>query len=242
MQFPYKAILFDWAYTLVDLVKEDDRAAFLKMVGFLKHKNIVLPDFDLLFDSYHNLFYEMIKESRKTHREACFETVLRHIFFKYKINVENRSLWEEILTVYYEVIHSVRFVYPDVVDTLEVLKNAGVRMGIISNTTNPEFIKNKELSNAKLDKYFEFSIYSSSAPYRKPHPSIYAAAISHLQINAKNILFVGDNLDMDVKGPQAVGISAAWLNRNGSTLTNGIIPDYQISSLSQLLKISSIKT
>ena len=32
MTFPYKAILFDWAYTLVDLVQEDDRAAFESMM------------------------------------------------------------------------------------------------------------------------------------------------------------------------------------------------------------------
>ena len=45
MTFPYKVILFDWAYTLVDLVEEDDRAAFLKMVEFLKIMNITEKQF-----------------------------------------------------------------------------------------------------------------------------------------------------------------------------------------------------
>ena len=80
MNFPYKAILFDWAYTLVDLVQEDDRAAFIRMIEFLREKEIELPGFELLFAAYQDLFYVLINESRQTHREACFETVLRHLF------------------------------------------------------------------------------------------------------------------------------------------------------------------
>ena len=158
MIFPYKAVLFDWAYTLVDLVQEDDRAAFIKMTEFLREKKIELPDFELLFGAYQELFYGLINESRQTHREACFETVLRHLFFKYKIEIENRTSWQDILTVYYEIIHSVRIIYPDVVETLRLLRKGRVRMGIISNTTNPKFIKDKELHQTELGQYFEFAL------------------------------------------------------------------------------------
>ena len=58
--FPYKAILFDWAYTLVDLVSEDDRAAFLELMNFLKKKDVKLPEFELIFSesiiSFFSLF------------------------------------------------------------------------------------------------------------------------------------------------------------------------------------------
>ena len=241
MNFPYKAILFDWAYTLVDLVCEDDRAAFLEMTKFLKKKEIELPEFESLFGAYQELFYGLVKESRQTHREANFETVLRHLFFENGIEIENKTSWKQILTVYYEVIHGVRLIYPDVVSTLETLRHSGVRMGVISNTTNPQFIKEEELHQTGLDQYFEFAIFSSSAPYRKPHPSIFKAAISRWQMNAEDILFVGDDLKMDVQGPQAIGISAAWLNRNGSSLADSITPNYQITSLSELLIIEPLK-
>ena len=241
MKFPYKAILFDWAYTLVDLVCEDDRAAFVEMMKFLKDRNIKLPEFELIYSSYQDLFYGLIKESRQTHREANFETTLRYLFFKYGVEVEGRVSWKDILTVYYEVIHGVRLVYPDVVSTLKVLKESGVRMGVISNTTNPEFIKEEELRLTGLNIYFEFSIFSSSMPYRKPHPSIYTAAISRLNIEAENILFVGDDLIMDVMGARSVGLSTAWLNRDGSPSAENIIPHYHISALSELLTMEPLK-
>ena len=60
MNFPYKAILFDWAYTLVDLVSEDDRAAFLELMRFLKEKDVELPEFELIFSEYQDLFYKKI--------------------------------------------------------------------------------------------------------------------------------------------------------------------------------------
>ena len=240
MNFPYKAVLFDWAYSLVDLVCEDDRAAFLKVKEFLENKMVALPPFEVLYGDYQELFYGLIKESRITHREANFETVLRYIFFKHGIEIVNKTTYEEILTVYYKVIHGVRKVYPDVVSTLDQLHQAGVRMGIVSNTTNPSFIKEEELRLTELDKYFEFTVYSSSVPYRKPHPSIYEGVVSRLQINLNEVLFVGDDLMMDVQGPQSIGMSAAWLNRNGSSLLDGISPDYQITSLLELIQIKPL--
>jgi len=240
MNFPYKAVLFDWAYSLVDLVCEDDRAAFLKIKEFLEDKRVALPQFEVLFSDYQELFYGLIKESHLTHREANFETVLRYIFFKHGVEINNLTTYEEILTVYYKVIHGVRKIYPDVVSTLDHLHQAGVRMGIVSNTTNPSFIKEEELRLTGLGKYFEFAVYSSSVPYRKPHPSIFKGVVSRLQIMSNEVLFVGDNLIMDVQGPQSIGMPAAWLNRNGSSLLDGISPDYQITSLLELIQIKPL--
>jgi putative hydrolase of the HAD superfamily len=241
LNFPYKAILFDWAYTLVDLVSEDDRAAFLELMRFLKEKDVELPEFELIFSEYQDLFYGLIKESRQTHREVNFETVLRYLFFKFNIEIEGKTTWERILTVYYNVIHGVRLVYPEAKTTLEALSESGVRMAIISNTTNPEFIKEKELRQTGLRKFFEFTIFSSGTPYRKPHPSIFNAAISRMNVEPKNILFVGDDLKMDVIGAQSVGMPTAWLNRHGSALVENITPLYQITSLLDLLVIEPLE-
>ena len=233
--------MFDWAYTLVDLVREDDRVAFLELMNFLKKKDVKLPEFELIFTEYQDLFYGLIKESRQTHREANFETVLRYLFFKHGIEIEKRASWKDILTVYYKVIHGVRRVYPDVMGTLKYFKESGIRMGIISNTTNPQFIKEEELCRTGLSTYFEFAIFSSSTPYRKPHPSIFNAAISRMNLDAENILFVGDDLKTDVVGAHSVGMQTAWLNRELSELIENITPHYQITSLSELLVIEPLE-
>jgi putative hydrolase of the HAD superfamily len=48
---------------------------------------------------------------------------------------------------------------------------------------------------------------------------------------------VGDKLDWDVAGAQAVGIRGIWLDRRGAGLprSSTIQPDYVIGSISELL-------
>lgn len=239
MPFPYKAVLFDWAYTLVDLVDEDGFSAFQELFRFLEGKGVSLPDLNAAFEFTDSLFKEFIRSSRVTHQEAHFETVLKTLLLRYPIDINGKTSLEEMLRVYYAAIHSCRRIYPDVLPALKQLLDRGVRMGIISNTTNPGFIKHNERLAIGLDPFFEFSIYSTEVPFRKPHPSIFRLAQSRLGLAPEDILFVGDHLQNDVEGAQAVGMRAAWLNRDGEENSNGIRPEYVLSDLTGLTEIQS---
>lgn len=237
MNFPYKAVLFDWAYTLVDLVNEEDRTALMRVYDFLEGKGFALPDFQKFYDTYHSLFFGMIKISRPTHREARFDHVLNFLLIQNNIHLDGRARFEDLLKMYYEEIYSHRKVYPDIMETLKALQEAGVRMGIVSNTTNPGFMKDYERTLMGLDPFFEFSIYSSEVPYRKPHPSIFQLALDRLNLQASEVLFVGDNIQADIAGAQSVKMPAAWLNRTGKASSSDVKPDYVIQSASELLTL-----
>ncbi len=237
MNFPYKAVLFDWAYTLVDLVHEEDRTALKRVFDHLEAQGYAVPDFQTLYDTYHKLFFEMIEISKPTHREARFDHVLNFLLTQNNIQLDGKVSLEELLKIYYEEIYSHRKVYPEVIEVLTGLQQAGVRMGIVSNTTNPGFMKDYERSLMGLDPYFEFSIYSSEVPYRKPHPSIFHLALGRLNLNPADVLFVGDNLNADVMGAQNVGMPAVWLNRNGRESPSDVNPDYEVKSATELLTL-----
>ena len=115
----------------------------------------------------------------------------------------------------------------------------GVRMGVVSNTTNPRFMKENEMQAAGLKPYFEFAIYSSDTPYRKPHPSIFELAIENLNMKPEEILFVGDNISMDVIGAKNVGMKSAWINRERKNIPAGCEHDYELHSLEDLFQIVS---
>jgi putative hydrolase of the HAD superfamily len=120
------------------------------------------------------------------------------------------------------------------VTTLQ-LSEWDISMGIISNTTNPVFMKELELEDSGLKKYFDFTLYSSGVPCRKPHPSIFQLAINHFQLVPCEILFVGDSLSADILGAQKVGMKTAWINRKQDQ--TDIVPDYELISLEDLLRI-----
>ena len=239
MNFPFKAILFDWAYTLVDLIGDNDRDPLKAVFDFLQGKGVSLPVFEEAYSSCHDLFYKMIAVSRETHLEARFEQVLNWFLIRYQVPINGKTSVPELLAVYYEDVYRHRKVYDDVVATLKTLKAAGIPMAIVSNTTNPGSMKDRERELLGLDSFFKFSIYSSEVPFRKPHPSIFHLAVDRMELPVDQILFVGDNLYADVVGAQAVGLRAAWVNRNHHKPPAGVAPDYEIRNISELLQLSS---
>ncbi len=235
MEFPFRAIGFDWAHTLVDLGEEGDRLPLQKVFAYLKQKQIALPDFEVCLKKSRELFRSMITLSRTTHMEARYEEVLQYLLFYFKIPWKGKVSLDELLQVYYREVYQEREVFPEVNNVLQQLSQWDTRMGIISNTTNPVFMKELELEDSGLKKYFDFTIYSSGVPFRKPHPSIFQLAISHFQLEPCEILFVGDSLSADIKGAQEVGMKTAWINRKNEQAD--IIPDYELTSLEDLLRI-----
>ena len=236
-----KAVVFDWAWTLADLADEDDRRPFSRMLDFLRGKGIAVPEFESCYDLYRDLFYTMIAESRKNHREACFEHVLNLLLLHFAIDLDGKTTEREILAVYYGEIYAKRKLFPDVKPTLNGLKAAGMPIGIISNTTNPGFMKRREQEMLDLHAFFEFSIFSSEVPFRKPHPSIFQTATGYLGLQAKEILYVGDQLINDVAGAQNAGMQAAWINRKGQSRGENDRPDFEFKTLTELLDVVSIR-
>ncbi|MCF8720807.1 HAD family hydrolase [Nitrospina gracilis] len=231
-----RAVLFDWAYTLVDLVDEDDRAPLKKVFDHLAGKGVALPDFEKAYQSCHEIFYSMIAVSRECGLEARFEIALQSLFFRYGITL-NGTTMQELLALYYEDIYARRKVYPETVAVLDDLKRKGIRLGVVSNTTNPGYMKDREQEMVGLRDYFEFSIYSSEVPFRKPHPTIFQIAIDRLGVPAECILFVGDNPVADIAGAQAVGMRTAWVNRDRKPVPPGLKPDHVLSTLHDVPKI-----
>ncbi|PIW30217.1 MAG: hypothetical protein COW30_02825, partial [Rhodospirillales bacterium CG15_BIG_FIL_POST_REV_8_21_14_020_66_15] len=214
-----------------------DRAAFQKVFALLRAHEVPVPDFEVWFGAYRNLFRGMIDLSRQTHREANFEQVLRWLLIRFAVPIEGKVSFRELVELFYGEYHSCRRVYPEVPSTLQRLQSMNVRMGVISNTTNPSFIKEAERKASGLDSYFDFALYSSDLPYRKPHPSIFELALARLQYEPAEVLFVGDQPRMDILGAQGVGMRAAWINRRGDALPDGVKPDYTFTTLDGLLEI-----
>ena len=105
MEFPFKAVGFDWAYTLMDLGEEDDRRPLEKVFLFLHANEITLPDFEECLDKSRELFNSMIELSRTTHREARFEEVLHYLLFYFKVPWEGQVSLQEMLQVYYHEVY-----------------------------------------------------------------------------------------------------------------------------------------
>ena len=101
---------------------------------------------------------------------------------------------------------------------------------IVSNTSTPWLVP-ECLARFDLTHHFEHVITSVELGFRKPHASIYEAALAAARTTAGDALFVGDNPICDYLGPREHGIDAVWI----STTPDERIPETdRISSVVDL--------
>ncbi len=113
-----------------------------------------------------------------------------------------------------------------------VLKKLKPRF-ILGSLTNG----NADLSQTALDQYFDFSFSAESIGFRKPHPEIFEAVLSHNQCQADEVMHVGDHPKEDVLAAKQVGFKTVWANLTNQTWPHDETFDYQITNLLDLLNI-----
>jgi FMN phosphatase YigB (HAD superfamily) len=70
----------------------------------------------------------------------------------------------------------------------------------------------------------------------KPHKILFEHALDELGVSGEETLHVGDSLIADVRGAQALGMTAVWRKpRKRFDEPDGIVPDYTINQLGELL-------
>ncbi len=102
--------------------------------------------------------------------------------------------------------------YPDVVPTLEALRAAGYRLGIVSNW-EPRLPLLCESHGIR--HYFEFVVSSEAEGYVKPHPRLFQRGLELAGVEPEAVVHVGDSYPEDIEGARGVGIQAVLLDRPG---------------------------
>ena|SRR5215475_11156209 len=117
--------------------------------------------------------------------------------------------------------------FPDVASCLSTLRSNGITVAVCSNWG---WDLADDLARAGLSEPVDMVISSAQAGYRKPNKNIYRTVLEAASIPAADAMFVGDNLQADVRGPQRAGIRSVLLDR-----ARVGVPGYTVvSSLSKL--------
>ena len=104
------------------------------------------------------------------------------------------------------------FVHKDVIEMLPVLAKQ-YKLGVVSNFKTEDGIETI-LKSFDLIRYFSHITTSVKNGWRKPNPEIYKESIGKCEVEKSAILFIGDDLECDVKTPMALGMQAIYFNRN----------------------------
>ncbi|MYA53429.1 MAG: HAD family hydrolase [Dehalococcoidia bacterium] len=134
-----------------------------------------------------------------------------------------------------ELRHKAIKLFPDATDTLQRLKDSGVRLGLLTNG-NSAYQRGK-IARFGLEPFFDHIQIEEEFGVGKPDERAFRNALSLLDAEPKDAWMVGDNLEADILGAQQVGIHAIWMDADRAGLPDGtgVRPDRIIGSLSELL-------
>lgn len=94
---------------------------------------------------------------------------------------------------------------------LQALRQAGVKLGIVTNSVRSE--QEAKLERMGIDRHFDALIVSGDHQVAKPDPRLLHIALHAIDAQASQTVFVGDRVQIDVHGAQAVGMRAVWFDR-----------------------------
>jgi putative hydrolase of the HAD superfamily len=102
--------------------------------------------------------------------------------------------------------------YPEVPGALRELRARGLRLAICSNW---DWDLAEAIDEVELTDLVDVQVSSAWAGARKPHPRIFRYTLDKLGVSADDALYVGDTWGPDVEGPRAIGMTPAYLSREG---------------------------
>ena len=140
-------------------------------------------------------------------------------FNRFNINYS----WKKLMEDYSYAIE----IYPDVIPTLERLKNS-YDLIIISNARR-EFIE-IQMEKLNIKRYFK-RVFSTVSDFNmvKKEGEVYRKVCEQVGIDKSELIHVGDDYKFDFLAPRSIGIKAIYLDRKSGR--NG---DFVISSLEYL--------
>ncbi|MGE5140174.1 MAG: HAD family hydrolase [Rudaea sp.] len=147
----------------------------------------------------------------------------------------------EKLALYYDTHFSIRTMRPEVPGTLNALRDAGLRLGIISNILSRGQVP-ANLAAYEIDRFFQVVVLSSCFGWRKPNPRIFHEAARLLRLRPAECAYVGDTVSRDVAGSQRAGYGLSiqvksFLTTKSDKPTDTARPDAVVENLMEVVHL-----
>jgi putative hydrolase of the HAD superfamily len=236
----FKAAIFDLGSTLINYENHDwdelGRMGCRNACPILDGSSQKAISPERLWEDFHYAIDQMFINHAEDLREIDLYEVTRGILSNLGVSVLD-GLVTRFVDAYYQPITSQISLIPGAHEILSKLRDAGLRIGLISNTIFPAEFHRREMKQFDIFGFFDFTIFSSEIRIRKPSKLIFQKALELAATRPEETIFIGDRLIEDIEGPQALGIKGVLRKVKDRDYSAPITPFRTIEMLSELESI-----
>jgi len=237
-----EAVLFDLFDTLVLIEGSENDNMETFYVPCLKklHESLVKNGVAVTFENFQHAYFEVRDEfyakSQKSLDEPHFNVRVAQTLQRlgYNFSVSDKVITEATKAFANQFILYVRL-DKDTTDVLQRL-NGKYKIGLVSNFAIPECCW-ELLEKYDLKRFFDAIVISGEINRRKPSPEIFEKALTILNVTPQETVFVGDTLNLDIKGAKDMGMKAILIKRRPVKDMGIVKPDAIIENLTELPSI-----
>ena len=162
-----------------------------------------------------------------------------YIFAQHRVDKTKLAAIAEDLAFLIETRFYQRAMRPEMPAVLQVIKEMGLRIGVISNVNSRGQVPTNLKEYGIID-YFQPIVLSSEYGRRKPDPAIFHFAARLANVPTSQCLYVGDRVARDIDGARRAGFGMAVQIRHDfehGESDQGSKPDAVIEDITELLDI-----
>lgn len=243
-----KAVIFDFYLTLIHLpskFEDEKNEVTYRILQQEKHVTISKDDFKERAEEIYCKWREM---KYKKLIEVSQYTWISDLLHSLKIKFDHKLL-ERIVNARNNIILSNANVYSDVKETLQNLKDMGIKCVLLSNAEDSDLVF-ALLEKFGLKSFFDLIVTSEYINMRKPDPRVINYILDRMELSKKDILLVGDSLKDDILCGKKSRIRTVLIKRpvkEENPFLNAPIyeefrkgsikPDFEIENLKRLVEL-----
>ena len=228
--WPLRAMLFDLGGTLIDYLGGAPSWPAMELPGvYGLHACLAEAGFPMEADAFADLFVRAIEDRWLAAIQGIGDPPSLALLVDEACVTAGFGLSDELrqaaIASFCAPIAERAVLADGAADVLQRLHDAGIRIGLISNSIWPGETHRLDLQRHGLLDYFDATFFSVETGLWKPDTRVFEQALAALGAAPQEAAFVGDQLEEDIGGAKRAGLRAILI---GGTPQNvdGAAPDW----------------
>ena len=197
---------------------------------------------ELGYESSREEFEELYQAGRREVKRELAGTASAHerfLYFKRAIQMHTgtHSARDALALgeAYWETYVDEMELFDGAEETLAELHESDVDVAIVSNLTTR--IQLKKIDRLGIEEHVDLVVTSEETGREKPSSVMFTLPMAQLDVRASEVVMVGDSLESDIAGGNALGMTTVLFNNDATELDEWERPDHRIEAFGELTEL-----